>query len=171
MFTKKDLKAGYVVSTKNKEKHILINLDSGKYGKGSIHLYTPQTSTSDRKTQSGGYNNDLTHIIFSTLDIVKVWGWSKLPAESLTDIVDNRELLWEREEPKYYLTLSRECFSEETRYLNCSIEKQSYFFSTKNEFKSFPDIKTQFTKAEAEDLLDKITHRTGIEEVKKEGEQ
>jgi len=161
MFTKKNLKVGMVVEWRDGRKFMVTPIND------DIVMVDVKGSFS-RLSQ---YNEEFDCAFHKNLDVMKVWSLSTVGFDAFKIGETHRELLWEREEAKYYLTLSREYFSEENRYLNCSIAKQSYFFSTKNEPKQFPDIKTQFTRAEAEDLLDQITHRTGIEEVKKEGEQ
>ena len=89
---------------------------------------------------SGVYyiNEDLTSgTIYDDADIMKV--------EDITE--DGYEVIWEREEERYYLKLPKGYHYN--TYLNYSYQRNRYYFSDKEESK---DFKTTFTLVEIKNL-------------------
>ena len=158
MFTKKNLKVGMVVEWRDGRKFMVTPIND------DIVMVDVKGSFS-RLSQ---YNEEFDCAFHKNLDVMKVWSLSTVGFDAFKIGETHRELLWEREEAKYYLTLSREYFSEENRYLNRSIERQNYFFSSKSETKSFPDIKTQFTLEEANEVKNIIKSSIEVVEIKGE---
>ena len=159
MFTKKDLAVGMIVELRDERKFMVMPTDD------DIIVINKDGSY----VQLRKYNEMLACKSHKHLEVIKVWGLSKYTPLDFN--VEGRVLLWEREETKFHVRLPSGIFDEEDRYLNYSSNSQSYFFSSENELKSLPNLKTKFSKKEAEDLLDQITRKTGIVEVKKEGEK
>ena len=86
-------------------------------------------------------NEDLTGG-YSSNDIIMV--------EDIT--MDGYEIIWERDEPKYYLRLPKDFIGAElTRhiYLNFDKDYKKYCFNNKSETE---DFQTQFTQAEIDKL-------------------
>ena len=159
MFTNKNLEVGMLVITKNgklclvqpsNEGLILVDADNG-----CTFLRT--------------YFNDLT-IIFEEYNIEKIYGLPSSVGKVINFDKSCRKLLWQREEPKFYVVLPARTFREGGRYLNYSSNSQSYFFGTKDESKSLPSLKTKFTLEEANEVKNIIKSSIGIVEIKGEKE-
>jgi len=96
MFTKDDLKVGYVIKQRCGELAIIAMID-------------PQGKSYVRKC--GGwleiekYDECLTFKSDSDLDIMKVYGYAYMPKRAIEISTDNRKLLWERKESPIEITI------------------------------------------------------------------
>ena len=90
MFTKDDLQVGYLVRLRNRQIAHVVNTDK----KGMCLNYVDSWDRLDN------YNRDLTNAKVDFLDIDEVYGYTLCGYEAHKFEVDNRELLWEREEVK-----------------------------------------------------------------------
>ena len=160
MFTKKDLQVGMIVGLRDERKFMVMPTRNGIF-----MIY-----------EKGEYVrlNHYTEVLYckknKNLDIMKVWGLSDYRPLVLN--VDGRTLLWQREEPKYHVTLPAGTFEQTGRYLKYDKGSKSYFFGSKYEIK--PDefecgIKTKFTQEEANEVKNII--KSSIEVVEIEGGQ
>ena len=156
MFAKKDLEIGMIAEFRN----------------GRIFIVMPtkqdvvMVNEKEGYIQLSRYEEVLDCKSYKDFDVVKVWGLSKY--SPLDFNVEGRTLLWEREEPKYYLRLPAGTFGEGDRYLNYSRKLQSYLFSTKDELKSLPGLKTKFTLEEANEVKNIIKSSIEVVEIKGE---
>ena len=90
MFKKEDLKVGYLVKTRGGEVAHIVNTDK----KGMCLNYE------DGYSKIENYNNNLTNKSFYNLDITEVYGYTLYGHHAHKFEVEDRELLWKREEVK-----------------------------------------------------------------------
>lgn len=88
-FTKDDLKVGYVVKLRN----------------GDVRIYMPCSFFSFSLVSTNGtitscYDIDLRNTEDSCWDVMEVYGYAKNAGSALMTSIQNRELLWKREETK-----------------------------------------------------------------------
>ena len=156
MFTKKDLQVGMIAEFRN----------------GRIFMVMPIENCIVVINENGGfnklenYNESFNHKLHKDEDFMKIWNLSECKPLALD--FAGRTLLWQREEPKFYVTLPAGTFLEHSRYLNYSSDSQSYFFSSENELRSVQNIKTKFTSEEANKIKQAIL--ASIETVEIKGE-
>jgi len=161
MFTKKDLQVGMLVITKNGEPCLV-----QPSNEGLILFYADNEYTFLKM-----YFDDLT-MLFDEYNIEKIYSLPSSIEKAMNFDKSSRVLLWQREEPKYYLTLPLGTFEQTGRYLKYDKGSKSYFFGSKYEIK--PDefecgIKTKFTQEEANEVKNII--KSSIEVVEIEGGQ
>lgn len=90
MFTKDDLKVGYLVKFRNGEfAHVVDTIDEGMC-----------LDTKDRWNTLRNYNNDLTNRTAHMINIIEVYGYTRYGLNAHKFEIGNRELLWKREEVK-----------------------------------------------------------------------
>lgn len=89
--TKADLKSGYVVQYRNGDYRVVMMTKS---------LGMVFTNLSGIHGKLEDYNDDMTNIAVSTLDIMKVYGYNCYCNQTLLLSGKDRDLLWAREEVK-----------------------------------------------------------------------
>ena len=162
MFTKKDLQVGMLIITKNGEPCLV-----QPSNEGLILFYADNEYTFLKM-----YFDDLT-MLFDEYNIEKIYSLPSSIEKAMNFDKSSRVLLWQREEPKYYLRLPAGTFKEGDRYLNYSVIAQSYFFGGRRQTLSDElgiNYKTEFTKEEANEIKNIIKSSIEIVEIKGEKE-
>jgi hypothetical protein len=90
-FTKADLKPGYLIEKRIGTQRIVMPTTKGLV---LVHQHKAMYDDVD------DFSNNLTFLGSKMHDIVKVWGFTSCMHSVLDFTTENRELLWERKEPK-----------------------------------------------------------------------
>ena len=159
MFKKKGLEVGMIAEFRDGTKFMVMPTVNGIVminGKGEY-------------VELSRYNEMLVCESHKNLDVMKVWGLSWATPDVFITEERNRELLWQREEPKYHVVLPLGTFGESDKYLKYDIEGKSYFFGTDyqpepNEFGN--GVKTKFTLEEANEIKNIIKSSIEVVEIK-----
>lgn len=148
-FTLDDLKTGYLVELRYGELHMVMESVKGKVLIDKNDLWTDLNS----------YNNDFYYNNSNrnkTLDIIKVYGFSKNNSKTLRFTTENRELLWERKEilndkEKEYLSDFIKPFRDRVQHIKKWYDNNNdkYLISAEYKDGSFP---TNFPFLEEKDM-------------------